>query len=50
VTIWHYTRWFDFFGTVVLVGGDIADSTGTATAGWSVPGMTRAASGTADSD
>jgi hypothetical protein len=25
VTIWHYTRWFDFFGTVALVHGDIAD-------------------------
>ena len=25
VTIWHYTRWFDLFGTAVLVGGDIAD-------------------------
>ena len=21
VTVWHYTRWWDFFGTVVLVGG-----------------------------
>lgn len=25
VTIWHYTRWFDFYGTVALVGGDIGD-------------------------
>ncbi|MDQ2951683.1 MAG: DinB family protein [Chloroflexota bacterium] len=25
VTIWHYTRWFDLFGTVSLVGGKIDD-------------------------
>jgi len=24
VTVWHYTRWWDFFGTVALVGGDVA--------------------------
>jgi len=23
VTIWHYTRWWDLFGTVTLVGGEI---------------------------
>src|SRR4051812_6821638 len=23
VTVWHYTRWWDFFGTVALAGGDI---------------------------
>lgn len=25
VTIWHYTRWFDLFGMVTLVDGDVAD-------------------------
>jgi DinB superfamily len=25
VTVWHYTRWFDLFGTVTLVDGDVGD-------------------------
>lgn len=25
VTVWHYTRWWDLFGTVALVGGTIED-------------------------
>jgi len=25
VTVWHYTRWWDLYGTVALVGGNIED-------------------------